>query len=108
MHSHVAERADDLVAAGMKPDAAQREALRRFGSLAYQTEQTRARELFSWLDALTADLRYATRSPKSAPAFAVVAILSLALGIGANTAIFSIINAVMLKSLPVSHPEELV
>ena len=108
MQFHLAERADDLVAGGMKPDAAQREARRRFGSLAYQTEQTRARDLFSWLDALTADLRYATRSLKSAPAFAVVAILSLALGIGANTAIFSIINAVMLKSLPVSHPEELV
>ena len=108
MQFHLAERADDLVAGGMKPDAAQREARRRFGSLAYQTERTRARDLFSWLDALTADLRYATRSLKSAPAFAVVAILSLALGIGANTAIFSIINAVMLKSLPVSHPEELV
>src|SRR5438046_2436013 len=76
MQFHLAERADDLVAGGMKPDAAQREARRRFGSLAYQTEQTRARDLFSWLDALTADLRYATRSLKSAPAFAVVAILS--------------------------------
>src|SRR5256885_383533 len=62
MQFHLAERADDLVAGGMKPDAAQREARRRFGSLAYQTEQTRARDLFSWLDALTADLRYATRS----------------------------------------------
>jgi predicted permease len=108
MQFHLAERADDLVAAGMTPAAAKREARRRFGSLAYQTERTRDRDLFGWLDAVTADVRYALRSLRAAPAFAIVAILSLALGIGANTAIFSIINAVILKSLPVSHPEELV
>src|ERR1700684_3071706 len=53
------------------------------------------------------DLRYALRALRSSPAFAAVAILSLALGIGANTAIFSLIDSVMLKTLPVSHPEEL-
>jgi len=59
-------------------------------------------------DALLQDLRYAIRSLRSGPAFAAVAILSLALGIGANTAIFSLIDSVMLKFLPVNHPEELV
>jgi putative ABC transport system permease protein len=59
-------------------------------------------------DALWQDLRYAVRALRASPGFAAVAILSLALGIGANTAIFSLIDAVMLKSLPVSHPEELV
>src|SRR5580704_5557715 len=59
------------------------------------------------LDALFQDVRYAIRSLRSSPGFAAVAILSLALGIGANTAIFSLIDAVMLKSLPVRHPEEL-
>jgi predicted permease len=108
MQFHLAERADDLVASGMTPAAARREARRRFGSLAYQGERTRERDLFGWLDALTGDVRYAFRSLKAAPAFAIVAILSLGLGIGANTAIFGIINAVILKSLPVSHPEELV
>src|ERR1700726_3141420 len=58
-------------------------------------------------DALTQDLRYALRTLRSSPGFAAVAILSLALGIGANTAIFSLIDVVMLKYLPVSHPEEL-
>ena len=107
MQFHLAERADDLVAGGMTPEAARREARRRFGSLAYQTERTRERDLFAWLDTLTSDLRYALRGLRAAPAFATVAILSLALGIGANTAVFSLINALVLKSLPVSHPEEL-
>ena len=108
MQFHLAERADDLEASGMTQAAAQREARRRFGSLAYQGERTRERDLFAWLDALIADTRYAFRSLKAAPAFATVAILSLGLGIGANTAIFSIIDALVLKSLPVNHPEELV
>lgn len=59
------------------------------------------------LDALLQDVRYAVRALRSSPGFAAVAILSLALGIGANTAIFSLIDAVILKSLPVRHPEEL-
>jgi putative ABC transport system permease protein len=59
------------------------------------------------LDTLFQDLRYAVRALRSSPAFAAVAILSLALGIGANTAIFSLIDSVMLKTLPVAHPEEL-
>src|SRR5262245_36169005 len=98
MQFHLSERVDDLVAAGMTPAAARREARRRFGSLAYQTERTRERDLISWIDSATADIRYALRSLRGARAFAAVAILSLGLGIGANTAIFSLINAVMLKS----------
>src|SRR5271167_2295777 len=58
-------------------------------------------------DAIFQDLRYAVRALRSSPGFAAVAILSLALGIGANTAIFSLINSLMLKTLPVNHPEQL-
>lgn len=108
MEFHLAERADDLVAGGMPLSAAQREARRKFGSLAYQSERARDHDLFRWLDVLAGDVRYALRSLRNAPAFAFVAILSLALGIGANTAIFTILDTVMLKSLPVSHPEQLV
>src|ERR1700693_4206400 len=64
-------------------------------------------ELPPLLDTLGHDLRYALRNLKHSPAFAAVAILSLALGIGANAAIFSIIDAVMLRYLPVERPEEL-
>ena len=59
------------------------------------------------LDSFTQDVRYALRAMKANPAFTLVAVLSLALGIGANTAIFSLLDAVMLKYLPVQHPEEL-
>lgn len=104
---HLAEQADELVARGMKPDVARREARRRFGNYGLQKEYTRDRDIFRWLESLLADLRYAVRTLRAAPGFALVAILSLALGIGANTAIFSLIDAVMLKSLPVRHPEEL-
>src|SRR5215831_5075086 len=108
MRFHLDERADDLIAAGMRPADARYEARRRFGNVALETERTRERDVFVWLDILMRDLRYAIRTLRSAPAFTVVAILSLALGIGANTAIFTIIDAVMLKSLPVDRPEQLV
>ena len=104
---HLAEKADDLVAHGMNPEAARREARKQFGNYGLQKESTRNSDVFRWLESLLGDLRYAIRTLRSAPAFALVAILSLALGIGANTAIFSLINAVMLKSLPVRNPEEL-
>ncbi|HEY7897689.1 MAG TPA: ABC transporter permease, partial [Gemmatimonadaceae bacterium] len=105
---HLAERADDLVARGMKPDVARRQARRQFGNYGLQKETTRDSDIFRWLETLLGDLRYAIRALRAAPGFALVAILSLALGIGANTAIFSLINAVMLKSLPVHDPEQLV
>ena len=108
MAFHLAERADQLAASGMTPEDARREAQRRFGNYGLLKERTRERDLATWLDSLAADTRYALRGLRSAPGFALVAILSLALGIGANTAIFTLIDAVVLKSLPVSHPEELV
>jgi putative ABC transport system permease protein len=108
MAFHIAERTDQLAASGMPPEDARREARRRFGNYGLLKEHTRERDLATWLDSLIADVRYALRGFRAARGFALVAILSLALGIGANTAIFSLINAVVLKSLPVSHPEELV
>jgi predicted permease len=108
MAFHLSERTDELTEAGMRPEEARREARRRFGNYGLLKERTRERDLAAWLDTLAGDLRYALRGFRSAPGFALVAVVSLALGIGANTAIFTLIDAAVLKSLPVSHPEELV
>jgi putative ABC transport system permease protein len=105
---HLAERMDELVAGGMSEEEARREARLRFGNPVVQKERARDRDLLPWLESFFGDLRYALRSLRASPGFAVVAILSLALAIGANTAIFSLIDAVMLRSLPVERPEELV
>lgn len=107
MRFHLEERVDDLIASGMPPEAARHEARRRFGNLVHQKELTRERTVFAWLDSVVADAWYAFRALHKAPVFALVAVLSLAVGIGANTAVFSVFNALLLKSLPVAHPEQL-
>ncbi|MBC8089417.1 MAG: ABC transporter permease [Phycisphaerae bacterium] len=108
MSFHVAERVDELVESGMSRAEAEREAARRFGHRTTLKETTRDEDMLMWLESLAGDVKLATRTLRSSPAFTLVAVLSLALGIGANTAIFSLINAVMLKSLPVHEPEALV
>jgi putative ABC transport system permease protein len=107
MRFHVAETVDALVAGGMREEDALREARRRFGNYGLQKERTRDADILPWLDSFGADLRYAVRAMRMAPGFSLVAILSLGLGIGANTAIFSFIDAVLLRSLPVARPQEL-
>ena len=104
---HMAERADELMAAGMSEVDARREARRRFGNAGVQKERTRDADLLTWLESLGGDVRYAWRALRASPGFALVAILSLGLGIGANTAIFSLLNAVVLRTLPVERPDEL-
>ena len=104
---HVAERIDELVAAGLSPEDARAEALRRFGNYPLQRDRTRDMDVIGWLESLLSDLRYGARQLRLNPGFATVAILSLALGIGANTAIFQLINALRLRSLPVERPWEL-
>lgn len=105
---HVAERIDELVASGMSPGEARAEALRRFGNYPLQRERARDMDVAGWLDSVFADFRYAARQLRLGPGFACVAVLSLALGIGANAAIFQLINVLRLRSLPVERPAELV
>lgn len=104
---HVAERVDELVAGGMPEAAARREARRRFGNPEVLTERTHDVDVLTWLESVLDDLRYALRALGRHPGFAAAAVLSLGLGIGANTAIFSLVNAVMLRTLPVTRPDEL-
>jgi putative ABC transport system permease protein len=105
---HVAETVDRLVAAGMPEKEALREARRRLGNYSLQKERTRDMNIAAWLDETRADLAYGARQLRLNPGFASIAILSLALGIGANTAIFQLVNAIRLKTLPVQNPRELV
>ncbi len=108
MEFHLHERAEELRAAGMGDEEAAREARRRFGNRTVQKERSHDAGVFTWVESVVGDVRYAVRALLHSPGFALVAILSLALGIGANTAIFSLTNALVFKALPVSHPEQLV
>lgn len=105
---HIAERTDELVAQGMGEGEARREAARAFGGYARQREETGDVDIARSLEAFVGDLRYGARQLRLNPGFATVAVLSLALGIGANSGIFQLINALRLKSLPVVRPAELV
>jgi putative ABC transport system permease protein len=104
---HVAERTDDLIARGLTPEEASREARRRFGNYSSRLEETRDMDIARSLEAFLEDLRYGARQLRLNPGFAAVAVLSLALGIGANSGIFQLINALRLRSLPVPDPGQL-
>src|ERR1700742_3642218 len=105
---HLAETVDRLVARGMTERAALREARRRLGNYSLQKERTRDMNIATWLDTVRADIFFGARQLRLDPGFTMVAVLSLALGMGANTAIFQLVNEVRLKTLPVRSPEELV
>ncbi|HTO74099.1 MAG TPA: ABC transporter permease, partial [Gemmatimonadales bacterium] len=97
-----------MVAHGMERGEAERQARLRFGHRDGLREETRSVGIVRWIETLGGDIRYALRGLRGNPGFTATVVLSLALGIGANTAIFSLLNAVLFKTLPVSHPEELV
>jgi hypothetical protein len=108
MKLHVELRAQEQMEAGAPPGEASYAARRRFGNVPLFRAASRDVWGLRWPEALSQDLRYGCRMLSKNPGVTVVVLLSLALGIGANTAIFSLLNALVLKALPVQHPEQLV
>src|SRR5258708_26408364 len=108
IESHVRLEADRLIADGMPPAEAEAAARRTFGNAGMVRETFYESQRWLWWDQLRQDLRYGLRWFRKAPAFTAAVALTIALGVGANTAIFSLMDAVLLRQLPVQNPKELV
>ena len=107
LESYLAEAIDDNLARGMTLDAARAAAHRKLGNTTRIREEIYTMNSLGWLETLWQDLRYGARLLRGNPTFAIVAILTLALGTGANTAMFQLVDAIRLRTLPVDHPEQL-
>jgi predicted permease len=107
MQFHLQARIADLVDGGMRPAEAERQARMEFGTVDALQEDCRQSRGLRFIDTTTQDIRYATRLMRKTPGFTAAAIISLALGIGANTAIFTLVDAVIFRTLPFNEPQGL-
>ena len=104
LESHIAEHMRDGVLAGLSEAEARREALLRLGGAEQARQAYRDRATLPVVESVLRDVRYALRGFRRNPVFAVAAILTLALGIGATTAVFSVVDRILFRSLPYAHP----
>ncbi len=105
---HIAERSEELQSAGMNEHDARRAARRSFGNFTAQIENTRDVDTSAWFDAFARNLRHAVRALRKAPGFTATVVATLALGIGANSAVFSAVYAILLRPLPFPNADRLV
>jgi putative ABC transport system permease protein len=108
LESHIAMHIEENVRAGMTPEQARRDALLKLGGIEQTKELYRDRRRLPWLEQALLDLRFAWRTILRKPGFAAIAILTAALGVGATTAVFSVVDRVLFRSLPYPHDERLV
>src|SRR5258708_19120018 len=104
IREHIERETQDYIERGMAPEEARYAAVRKFGNVMRVKEETRAVWSLVWLEQLLQDIQFGLRMLRKSPGFAAVAILTLALGGGANTAIFCLIHVVLVRSLPVGEP----
>src|SRR2546430_14802216 len=108
LEAYLSIETDDNIARGMSPAEARDAARRKLGNATLVREEIYQMNTVTLLDSAWRDLKYGARLLRLNPAFAIVAILSLALGVGANTAIFQLLDAVRIRTLPVKDPQQLV
>ena len=108
LHTHLEMETAEYIRRGMRPEEARRQALLTSGGLTLAAEAVRDQRGLPWLESVGSDIKYALRGLRHSPTFAAIVVLTLALGIGANTAIFSVVHGVLLKPLPHRDGDRLV
>src|SRR5271168_158139 len=106
IQEHIDERAEELIDEGMTRKQAEQTARREFGNVTLLRERSREEWQWSSLESILADIKFTFRRLRKSPGFAVTVLLTLGIGIGANTTVFSVVNGVLLKPLPYQEPQQ--